>query len=271
VLPPWILFEIDRAIQHTIVDAKTLTCPICSATCALWDVVDFNKSCEDHKGKSLARSGVPIYYALCEGCGFCFTPEIYTWPLEKFKSAIYNDDYVLVDPEYLDVRPRTMFEVLRSTYFPALPPSVRHLDYGGGNGRLAQLLRQSGWQSTSYDPVADEHVDPQQLGKFDLITAFEVFEHVPDTSKLMSDLSSLLSDDSLILFTTFLSDGNIDPNRRLDWWYASPRNGHISLFSKKSLAVLAQRYGFLFGSFNSSWHVFLKKVPPWAEGIMKIG
>jgi hypothetical protein len=49
-------------------------------------------------------------------------------------------------------------------------------------------------------------------GGFDLISAFEVFEHV-----------------------------NIRSGRRLDWWYASLRNGHISLYSRKKAAFRRSR------------------------------
>lgn len=189
------------------------------------------------------------------------------WTLDKFVESIYNKDYVLVDPDYLETRPRANANVLCST-FPSLPPTVRHLDYGGGNGLLIKLLRESNWESVMYDPFVDIKISPKQLGKFELITAYEVFEHVPDVQNLMSDLRSLLSKDGLVLFTTLLSDGNIHPNQRLSWWYASPRNGHISLFSRKSLAILAQDSGFNFGSFSNGYHVFCEAVPPWANHII---
>ena len=111
----------------------------------------------------------------------------------------------------------------------------------------------------------------EQLGKFDLITAFEVFEHVPDVRELMSNLCSLLSPNGLVLFSTLLSDGNIHSNQRISWWYASPRNGHISLFSRKSLEILAQNYGVSFGSFSGAVHFFVTKVPPWADHIIRMG
>lgn len=244
-----------------------MLCPVCSAACSLLDVVDLNKSCEEQRGKRLLLAGVPIYYALCGACGFCFAPQMHVWPLDKFEALIYNDDYVLVDPDHLNVRPRA--NALRSMFPNA--SGIRHLDYGGGRGLLAKLLRESNWQSASYDPFVDRTTRPAQLGEFELITAFEVFEHVPDVQALMSDLRSLLSTDGLILFSTLLSDGKINPEQRLGWWYASPRNGHISLFSRKSLAILAQNSGFNFGSFSDGFHVFFRVVPPWAAHIIQTG
>ena len=108
-----------------------------------------------------------------------------------------------------------------------------------------------------------------QLGKFDLITAFEVFEHVPEPQRLMRNLRSLLSPNGIVLFSTLLSDGNIHINQRISWWYASPRNGHISLFSRNSLAILAQNNAVNFGSFSVGFHIFFTNIPQWADHLIR--
>lgn len=250
-------------------DNKKLICPICHEKCQLLDVVDFNKSCEEPKGKFLSLSGTPIYYTSCGNCGFCFTPEIYEWSLDEFAEKIYNNQYIFVDPEYSETRPLANASALQ-TMFNGSPPSARHLDYGGGNGILVDVLRASGWNSISYDPFVNRDICIDQLGQFDLITAFEVFEHVPDIHQLMTHLHSLLSPNGIVLFSTLLSDGNIRPNERLSWWYASPRNGHISLFSRHSLVLLAQDNRFNFSSFSVGFHVFFTKVPAWASHLIRI-
>jgi SAM-dependent methyltransferase len=250
------------------VDDDSLICPVCRGACAWLDVVDFNKSCEEARGKYLPLSGVPVYYAICGGCGFCFAPGFSAWTFEDFETRIYNEDYVSVDPDYVEARPRANANLLLST-FGSLPASVRHLDYGGGSGALAHILRQSNWNSASYDPFIDRGVEVGSLGKYDLITAFEVFEHVPDVQKLMSDLRLLLSSDGIALFSTLLSDGNLQPNQRINWWYASPRNGHISLFSRNSLVTLARGNGWNVASFSQGLHLFFTSIPPWAAHVIR--
>jgi SAM-dependent methyltransferase len=248
---------------------ENLVCPVCGGSCSLLDVVDFNKSCEELRGKFLSLAGIPVYYAYCSNCGFCFTPELYVWTLGEFEERIYNDEYVLVDPDYIESRPIGNAANLLSM-FNNYTPSIRHLDYGGGNGLLVEIMKESNWESVSYDPFVDRNINIEQLGKFELITAFEVFEHVPDVQGLVSNLRSLLSPNGLILFSTLLSDGNIHPNQRISWWYASPRNGHISLHSRNSLAILAQDYGFNFASFSQGFHAFFTNVPTWAAHIIQI-
>ena len=187
--------------------------------------------------------------------------------IEEFRSKIYNAEYVQVDPDYVERRPlanaRNLIEMFRDA-----PVSLRHLDYGGGDGLLSDTLFAAGWQSRSYDPFVNRDESLGGLGKFDLITAYEVFEHVPDVSQLASNLGSLLTDDGIVLFTTLISDGNIFPNRQLTWWYASPRNGHISLFSRKSLICLGNSAGFKFASCSPDFHAYWKVIPAWARHVI---
>jgi SAM-dependent methyltransferase len=246
---------------------NNLLCPICSAPSSLLDVVDFNKSCEELRGMFIGLSGISIYYARCGNCGFCFAPEIAGWKFEEFEDKIYNKEYVQFDPDYIESRPRSNANHLIST-FSGKANSFRHLDYGGGDGLLSKILKESSWQSISYDSFVNKDICIAKLGKFDLITAYEVFEHVPDPIQLMSDLRSLLSPNGIILFSTLLSDGNININQRLGWWYASPRNGHISLFSRKSLEIIAKNNAFNFGSFSAGYHVFFTDIPSWASHLI---
>lgn len=244
-------------------------CPICDGSAVPLDVVDFNKSCEEAHGKFLPLAGIPIYYYLCEECGFCFAPELHQWSITDFESKIYNDNYILVDPEYLDRRPRINAGNL-NRMFGTSQAKPRHLDYGGGNGLLSALLRDEGWRSQSYDPFIDRDASIRDLGKFDLISAFEVFEHVPDSRQLVKDLAFLLDNDGLVVFSTLLSDGKLAQQQRLTWWYASPRNGHISLHSKRSLQLLAATEGFNFDSFSPQMHALWRQIPTWASHLVHL-
>lgn len=267
-----LLGEAPFSLPHIVLETCLMNneapgCPVCQGQSAWLDVVDFNKCCEEPKGVFLPLAGVPIYYAFCSQCGFCFAPAVMQWSLDDFAGRIYNDDYARIDPDYLEVRPQGNAQNLQAM-FGGLP-SFRHLDYGGGNGKMASALQQSGWRSVSYDPFVNRETALETLGQFELITAFEVFEHVPDVHQLMRALRSRLAPEGVLLFTTLLTDGNIRPNERLSWWYASPRNGHISLFSRNSLLRLAQAYGFNFGSFSAGFHVMFTTVPAWASHLIR--
>jgi hypothetical protein len=231
--------------------------------------VDFNKSCEEARGKFLPLSGRPVYYFYCGGCGFSFAPEFANWSEADFLKHIYNDEYGDIDPDYESQRPTANANTI-DNLFGKKKELIRHLDYGGGNGQLSTILKSRGYDSTTYDPFPKPQQTIEELGTFNLITAFEVFEHVPDVHQLMGNLTKIMDPSGLVLFSTLVSDGQIAPNHRINWWYASPRNGHISLFSKKSLTHLAGSYQLNFGSFSDGFHCYVKgtQMPDWAKHLM---
>lgn len=251
--------------------ANSPACPICGAACAPLGTVDFNKSCEEARGQGLPPSGRLVSYIVCSGCGFVFAPQFASWTAADFAREIYNAGYLQVDPDSAELRPKVNAGTLKDT-FGSRGRSIRHLDYGGGAGRLGELLRASGWRSISYDPFFDADKRLEDLGRFQLITCFEVFEHVADVNGLMRRLLSLLTADGLILASTLLSDGQLNPGEGLLWWYAAPRNGHISLFSSRSLGLLAQRHGLTVASFSPDVHLLWHgEFPRWASHLLKSG
>ena len=91
--------------------------------------------------------------------------------------------------------------------------------------------------------------------KFDLLTAFEVFEHMSDPVK---ELKIMMEFSEHIFFSTELSPEN--ENEISKWWYISPEIGqHISFYSKQTLQCLAERLGFYYYSDGKYFHFFTKK------------
>lgn len=239
-----------------------LACPVCGGTCTSLGSVDFNKNCEEARGRKLRDSGVLIEYVSCDDCAFSFAPEFASWSFSDFEQRIYNQNYEMVDPDYKLVRPAGNAAMVHALLGSA---SVTHLDYGGGSGLLSAQLRDKGWVSRTYDPFVDRSARVEDLGTFDLVTAFEVFEHVPDVDALFANLSRLVRNDGLIFFSTMLSDGEIVRGKPLTWWYAAPRNGHISLFSAQSLRISLGKHGLQFASASPNLHLAYRAVPPWAR------
>lgn len=246
----------------------TSQCQICHSMAPYLDTVDFNKSCEEIRGKRLPISGVQIDYYLCDECGFCFAPLLHDWTAEEFASLIYNEDYELVDPDYKAARPLNNAELIEQL-FGTSKGQLKHLDYGGGSGLLSDTLRKKGWDSKSYDPFVNVDEAVTDLGQYDLITAFEVFEHVPDVAMLLNNLHALCKPGGLLLFSTLLSDNEIEHGRALSWWYASPRNGHISLFTFESLRRCLATKRLMLGSFSANLHIACEQLPSWAAHLVR--
>ncbi len=126
----------EMRLQPVCVNREVCKC--CGAGSPPFGVVDFHKNCEILRRRVLGVSGVPIYYHRCPDCGFLFTTAFDGFTQDDFRRHVYNDDYLLVDPDYQADRPRANAQVLISLFRSARPR--RLLDYGGGSGALAGHL-----------------------------------------------------------------------------------------------------------------------------------
>ena len=211
--------------------ASETACKCCGGAAFAYGVVDFHKNCASRWDFHLNKSGIPIRYHRCPHCQFIFSTAFDEFTTEDFLRDVYNEDYALVDPDYHEVRPRRNAEFILSL-FPVIRPA-RLLDYGGGNGMLARLLRSAGFAAVEvYDPFVPKYLALPK-GPFDCIVSFEVLEHATDPARVISEMSELLTDPGLILFSTLLQPFDID-YQGLNWWYAGPRNGHVSLFRDRA-------------------------------------
>jgi 2-polyprenyl-6-hydroxyphenyl methylase/3-demethylubiquinone-9 3-methyltransferase len=245
----------------------TAPCKICGGISGIFGVVDFNKNCEaGHNRFPLPPAGIPIYYHRCSVCALIFTVAFDEFSKDDFTRHIYNDSYKLVDPEYGEIRPASNAAMLAGTF--GKTPAVTTLDYGGGNGKTAELLRASGFfNARSYDPFFPASgALPTQ--KFQLIICFEVLEHSPTPIATLIEMFSLLADGGMILFSTLTQPPNID-QIGLNWFYVGPRNGHVTLYSVQSLQVIAKKFGMTYASAGEARHVFFKTVPDFARHLIR--
>jgi 2-polyprenyl-6-hydroxyphenyl methylase/3-demethylubiquinone-9 3-methyltransferase len=143
-------------------------------------------------------------------------------------------------------------------------PALRILDYGGGSGETARELKKRGFTNViTYDPFAIGFA-ARPLGLFDLVVCFEVLEHTHQPKGTLDEILSHLQHPGLVLISTLLQPPNI-AQLGLAWWYAAPRNGHVSLFTAKSLAILVNTAGFKVKSLNSGLHLLYRELPPWVS------
>ncbi len=79
----------------------------------------------------------------------------------------------------------------------------------------------------------------QENEQFELLTAFEVFEHLVDP---LAEVEQMLRLSPNILFSTFLvpqATPTID-----EWWYYGPEHGqHVSLYTREALRRLGEHFG----------------------------
>lgn len=197
-----------------------------------------------------------VNYFRCLETNFIQTEEAY-WLQEAYSSAITKLDVGLVERN----------ELLRNKIIPILEKYFNannlFLDYAGGYGLFTRMMRDKGYNFYHTDTYCQNLFaeffslsDLEQNTKFELITAFEVFEHLPNPLEGIKDM--LRYSDNL-LFTTELQPEGL--NKIEDWWYFIPETGqHISLYTEKSLDFIAQKLGYNFYSDGINIHLFTKKI-----------
>ncbi len=232
------------------------SCAICSrSTINRIGSKDFGVSAGDHfEGRRLYPDyGIQIPYYECQDCFFIFSPAFDKWSKQDFETHIYNDEYVLGDKPFLKERPIRNANLVAALFHRECD-AIDVLDFGGGAGLFSRELKRSGFRAETYDVHYENNVKPTR--QFDLVTSFEVIEHVPhrDQHTWISNVRSLVkpTTQARVLLGTELVPHQ--GKRALDWWYISPRNGHISIHSRTSLDILAKSVGLDVFSANGSMH-----------------
>lgn len=206
-------------------EKNNLRCKICSAESA-----SFSRT------KILNRYDVE--YFRCSTCGFVQTDEPH-WLAEAYADAISIADVGLVQR---NLRRVPIVAALISTFFQA---GGKFIDYGGGYGLLVRLMRDAGFDFYRSDRhcvnllARGFEANPERDGNFELLTAMELFEHLADP---IGEIEQMLGYSRSIYFTTLLlPEPTPQPG---EWWYYVPEQGqHISFYTRKSLAVIAERFG----------------------------
>jgi hypothetical protein len=120
----------------------------------------------------------------------------------------------------------------------------RFLDFGGGYGVFTRWMRDEGYDFFHYDQhcpnlFAPGHdADISGSVRYELVTAFEVFEHMAEPTKTVAHVLSI--SDSVLFSTELLP---VPPPPITDWWYYGPEHGqHIAFFTRVALQQLAARF-----------------------------
>ncbi|ABK45917.1 Methyltransferase type 11 [Magnetococcus marinus MC-1] len=229
-----------------------LACRCCAGQATLLGVVDFSKTSANVRGFYLPLAGIPVYYYRCGGCGLLFTPHFDTFAHDDFLSYVYNRDYYeKIDTDYAHQRPSQCAKLVHRL-LAAQRSHISLLDYGSGGGLFAQLMQQQGYHVAAYDPFDPQGGAPPSA-RYDVITVFEVFEHLVHPHDTVKRLLEWLKPGGLVLFSTTLNTFS-SAQEMLQWPYLAPRNGHGTLYTARALAELWGAVGFACYSQNIFIH-----------------
>jgi hypothetical protein len=220
-----------------------ICCPACSG-----------KTRKKFSARILCQFEVDYYE--CLECGLIQT-EAPFWLEKAYSSAITNLDVGLV------ARNIQLSELVQSFIGNYFDPCGKYLDFAGGYGLFVRLMRDKGYDFYRHDRycvnIFAEYFDIPSLSDdslwFELITAFEVLEHIIDP---FGELKRLFELTDSVLFTTELIPPDISEVD--DWWYFVPETGqHITFYSEKSLRFIADQLSANYYGDGKNRHLFSKK------------
>ncbi len=132
------------------------------------------------------------------------------------------------------------------------------LDIGAGAGEFLYLMRKRGWKTIGVEPSpVTSRYGREALGlqiltgtlpevdlapsSFDLVTLWDVIEHLPDPLGVVQKITSLLKEGGVLVFSTPNVEGLPARWFKGAWYMNVPR--HLYFFSPKTLQMLIQRAG----------------------------
>ena len=177
-------------------------------------------------------------YYHCPACKFMFAGDPF-WLDEAYKNPInLSDTGLLARNIYFN----KITAALITFYFNS---KGSFLDYAGGYGIFTRLMRDTGFNFFWYDPycsnltAAGFEYDMKSQKNVELLTAFEVFEHLNDP---LSEIERMLSFSKNIFFSTELLPSPVPAPEKF-WYYGFDHGQHISFYTVETLTLIARKYG----------------------------
>lgn len=195
----------------------------------------------------------------CTNCAFMQTDEP-IWLEEAYKSAITSLDIGLLGRNiYLTKE----VSLLIDTCFPDAKTMV---DYAGGYGVLARLMRDQGYDYYTQDDYCENifaknfDADDKPGKRFDIVTGFEVLEHFANP---LQDLEKVFKYADNAIFSTELLPATNEEIQ--NWWYLTEETGqHIAFYTPKALQIIAEKFNKHYYCRNNHLHVFSdRKLEDW--------
>lgn len=201
--------------------------------------------------KRILKKYDAIYFQ-CTHCDFVQTSEA-IWLEEAYSNAITTLDIGLAS------RNVWLTREVANIIDTCFPKAKNMLDFAGGYGLFARLMRDAGYnfyrQDDYCENIFSNYFDQADSGisRFDLVTAFEVFEHF---NKPTDEIKRVLSYSENLIFSTELMPSEDVEN----WWYLSIETGqHIAFYSLKTLEFIAKENNKNLYSNGRNLHIFSKE------------
>ena len=212
--------------------------------------------CDGRVSEAFRASVLGKYTAVYTRCDRCelIRADNPHWLAEAYASPINVDDTGILQRNLLLSRKATVL------LYGLWGPKCTFVDYAGGYGLFARLMRDIGFDFywlDRYTPnlFARGFEYKSSVGRPAAVTTFESLEHFVDP---VEELSAIIRLSRNVVFSTQLHSGTT-PEPSAWPYYGFAHGQHVSLYSHTTLRYLARRFGFELCSDGSSLHMLSER------------
>lgn len=232
---------------------RVARCPVCGAD-------------TENASEWLTVDGMPI--VRCADCGMMYGANILeaVHDQERYTEDTLENMYITLksNPEYESLETAKCRYVVNSIAKHVAPSEGAFLDIGASTGALVKQAKVAGWQAFGveasakqcdyaqdaglqvmkghFPEVTREFSDAQFPGKFSVISAFDILEHMTDPGDFLSYVDKILSDNGVLAIQVPNVDSLLVRLEGAD--NSSVCLGHWSYFSGKTLSHLLEKFGY---------------------------
>ena len=205
----------------------------------------------------------------CKKCSFVFIPPYYRKQLTYHQ---YKDESVLdqirAGNDWVKIqRHKLRFKLIRK-----YKPKGKLFDLGVGWGHFLYTVKILGYETSGIEisempytyakedlKLNVQHIDffdyPEEKESYDLITMWDVLEHIDDCDRVIDKCSNMLKDEGVIIIQVPQIDSYFAKKYKEKWKMMGL--DHVNYFSKKTITNLLGQYGLEVKTIKSSLEIKL--------------
>lgn len=201
----------------------------------------------------------------CDNCSFIFIPQYFS---KKISYKDYKGEEVLEQVRMGNNWLKMQRHLLRFKFIKKYQPEGDLFDLGTGWGHFLSTGRQLGYKVHGIEvsempykyasnelklPVEHVNFFNMEIKKhaYDLITMWDVLEHIPDADEVIRRSNLMLKDNGYVILQVPEIDSTIAKLFKEKWNMIG--TGHANYFSKKTIKKLFEDHGFQIEKIKSSF------------------
>jgi len=230
--------------------------------------------CDSGPASEKLRKG-EVQILQCPGCGLaCWIPPADFRPEETYDDAYFADasashgydDYAILEAPLRQTFAR------RLAGLPPPRPGARLLDVGAAYGFAVAEAERLGWRACGLEislaaarrarevtrgrvVVTDFLVPPFAAETFDVITLWDVLEHLADPQRAIAGVAQLLKPGGRLVLTTG-DVGSLLARLSGPRWHLYTIPEHLFFYSRRSLRILLEAHGFRVESMRAEGAIY---------------